>query len=144
MIDSIPEAVAVSLAPTLAVLATGLINWRAAKRAESSAKSAQKATAQAGLDAIKAQEQAAIAQKQATEAARQLIITARESDAKLDHIVEVGVATHKIVDGGRTVMMNLVATLAERIAKENPNDADAQLAAKNARREARAAADTAG
>jgi hypothetical protein len=141
MIDSLPEAVALSLAPTLAVLATGFINWRAAKRAESSAKSAQQATAQAGLDASRAQEQASMAQKQATEAARQLIITARENDAKLNHIAEVGVATHKIVDGGRTVMLKLVATLQERIAKENPGDVDAQLAAVNARKDANAAAE---
>jgi hypothetical protein len=130
---AISEAVAVSLAPTLAIFATGFINWRAAKRAEKVA-----------LGAIKAQELAAIAQKQAADAARLLIVAARDSNAKLDQIVDVGAQTHKIVDGGRTVMMNLVATMAERIAKENPGDADAVLAAKNARRDARAAEESTG
>jgi hypothetical protein len=132
-IESIPEAVAISLAPTFAVIATGFINWRASKRAE-----------KAALGAIRAQEHTATAQKQAADAARLLIVAARDSNAKLDQIVDVGAQTHKIVDGGRTVMMNLVATMAERIAKENPGDADALLAAKNARRDARAAEESTG
>ena len=62
--------------------------------------------------------------------------TAQTSNAKLDRIAKTGDATHKIVNSQRTVMLSLVATLAERIAAENPQDTAAQTAARVARREA--------
>ncbi len=130
------NAIAASLGPAVAVGVGAFINWRATKMAEKAAMAAQKATAQAAADASRAQEATSRAAAQASEAARQLIITARESNAKLDQIVEVGVATHKIVNSQRTVMLNVVASLAERIAKENPHDEPAQLAAQQARADA--------
>ena len=117
--DSILDAVAVSLGPMLAVIVGAVINARAAQRATEAAHRAQEATVQAAHDAIVAQEQASIAQAQASEAARQLIITARDSNLKLDAIASVGQATHKIVNNQRTVMLNVVAAaFRDRIAGE--------------------------
>jgi hypothetical protein len=64
----------------------------------------------------------------------------RDNADKLDHIAEVGVATHRIVNSQRTTMLNLVASLTARIAKENPDDLAAQEAAATAQREAAASA----
>jgi len=134
--DSILDAVAVSLGPMLAVVVGAIINARAARRATEAADRAQEATVEASHNAIVAQQQASIAQAQASEAARQLIITARESNNKLDAIAAVGTATHKIVNNQRTVVLNVVAALTDRIAKENPRDQAAQTAAINAKRDA--------
>jgi hypothetical protein len=134
--DSILDALAVSIGPVLAVLVGAVINARAARRATEAADRAQEATAEASHNAIVAQQQASIAQRQASDAARQLIITARDGNSKLDEIAAVGIATHKIVNNQRTVMLNVVAALTDRIAKENPRDEAAQTAAMNAKRDA--------
>lgn len=91
------DAFAVSVAPTLAVIANAALNWISAKRAQ-------------------------------RDAAR--------SDDKLKQISAVGVATHKIVNNQRTVMTNALAVALETIAKLMPDDEEAQLAAKRARRDA--------
>ena len=134
--DTLAEAIALSLGPTVAVVAGAIINWRAAVRATRAAGKAQDATARAQLDAIRAQEAASKAAAQAADAAARLIETAQTSNAKLDRIAKTGDATHKIVNSQRTVMLSLVAALAERIAAENPQDTAAQTAARVARREA--------
>jgi hypothetical protein len=134
--NDLTEAVAISLGPTIALVAGALINWRVATRATKAAAKAQEATARAGIDAMRAQGAASNAAAQAAIAAARLIETARVSNSKLDQIAATGAATHKIVNSARTVMLNLVATLTERIAAENPEDATAQAAAKIARAEA--------
>ncbi len=104
MDSSLIDAFAVSVGPTLAVMVGAFINWRASLRATEAAAAAEKATRQTGLDAFKAQEAASNAATAAAEAARQLVITARQTDSKLDHIVETGDKTHTIVNSQRTEM----------------------------------------
>ena len=133
VVDSLVDAMAVSFGPTLAVVVGAIISQRAANQAIKAADLAQKATARAALDAIEAQRSASIAATQASEAAQRLILTAQTTNIKLDKIVATGEATHTIVNNQRTVMLNVVAALTERIAKENPADEAAQVAARNAR-----------
>ena len=134
--DAVIQALAAGAGPALAVIIAAIIAQRAANQAIRAAELAQKATARAALDAIEAQHAASTAAAQAAEAARQLILTAQTTNTKLDGIASVGTATHKIVNNQRTVMLNVVAALAERIAKENPGDEAAQMAARAAIRDA--------
>jgi hypothetical protein len=147
LIAAVITGASASIGPVLLLSAQGYLQRQRDKRvaretaeaqaaAYNAAMAAQAATEQAALNATKAQEDAAKAQQQALEAARQLVITARESNSKLDQIASVGVATHKIVNNQRTVMLTLVAVQAERIARDNPNDEIAKEAAVNARRDA--------
>lgn len=72
-----------------------------------------------------------------------LNITARVADARLVKIqksadVNLGVtqATHSLVDGQASISRRLVASLSRRIARENPADDAAQIAAAEAEKDA--------
>lgn len=125
-------AVLGSIGPTIAVIVGAIINYFGTKRAQEAAIQAQIATAIAAENAAKAQTAAA-------EAARLLVVAARNTDSRLQKIItagnenmEVTEQTHKIVNSQRTIMLRMVASLARRIAKENPTDKAAQVAAEQA------------
>lgn len=136
IVDTFVDAVAVSLAPTLAVAVGAAINWWLSSQATKAAALTQRMTEKAAIDALEAQRAASTAAMQASEAAQRLIQTAQKTTVKLDHIASTSDATHKIVNGQRTAMLNTLAAMASRIARENPNDQDAQIAAEQARKNA--------
>ena len=72
------------------------------------------------------------AEKAAAEAARLLL----KADVKLDSIQKTTDNTHTIVNSQRTTMLRMVAVLARRVAKENPDDDAAQRAADEAENDA--------
>ena len=108
---------------------TGYLTQRAANRAQKDAEKAQLATIKAAEDASKAQEQAA-------HAARMLVESAKDTDVRLDSLKSIAQGTHILVNNQRTVLLRLNASLARRIARENPDDKDAQVAALAAQEEA--------
>jgi hypothetical protein len=110
---------------------------RAAQRAATKdARQAQADAVQAQLATVRAQADAARAQTAAAEAATELVRTARAQTAQLDDIQKTTVATHTIVNSQRTKMLELMASLARRVADDHLDDPLAQRAAEIAEKDA--------
>lgn len=128
---------------TTAQVIAQYIQWRNTSKV---ARVAAETAAQAKKDQEKAQEDALLAQAAAKHAAEQVVQAAKlliESGAvttqTLAAIGDTSRATHKLVNSQRTVMLRLIATMARRIAQENPNDLEAQRAWRDAENNLRAA-----
>lgn len=133
-----------TVAVVVGAFLTARYGQRAQKATEAAAALAVKVATDAALATSKAQEDAATAQTQALDAAKQLVETAKSTNSKLEDVViaakstgdalkeisKTGKATHTIVNSDRSVMLASMALLTKRIAKENPNDEDAQQAAR--------------
>ena len=124
MMDANQSTVLVALivsviAPTIVALAT---NWSRRKE----------------LAATWAREDEVAAK--AREVAYRLAANTKENFSRLDKLQTIATGTHVIVNNQRTVLLKLNADLRERIARENPDDKEAQSAAKAARAEANKAA----
>lgn len=135
-----PTLIAVALiavvGSSLTPIVAGIVNRRAARRAEEAAKSAQASAAEAQLGILAAQADAAKAQEAAAEAAAELVRTARVTGARLDAIDSTTKTIHTIVNSQRTEMLKVMAALARRVATDNPDDPAAQQAAAQAERDA--------
>jgi hypothetical protein len=118
-------------AAVLAAAATDNQHRLLTEQAEANAK------AQIGVEA--ARRDASKAQQQAIEAAKELVKTAQNQEHSLVNLKEVAVATHLIVNNQRTTMLQLIATMARRIVKDNPRDKRAKQFAKNSEIELQAA-----
>jgi hypothetical protein len=132
-VSAITIAVISAVGPTVAVGVLAWLNSRANKANTKAQLAAAELVAKVAADnaiaTLKQQQANANAQQAALEAAKQLVEVAKTTSGQLTHISDTGDATHKIVNNQRTVMLRVVAALAQRIATENPNDVAAQRAA---------------
>ncbi len=94
-----------TLAPTIAVLVSALINWQSAKRAE----------------------------RQTKRVAEVLEETTATTGMQLANLTEVADKTHQIVNSQNTLLLKNYALATARIAEENPKDGKAQDMAREAK-----------
>jgi hypothetical protein len=110
------------IGPSFGLAVVAFINWRAGRQA-----------AKFAIATLQAQKEANEAAAKASVAAEQLIVSARNTDSMLVSIRDTGEKTHELTNSGNTVLLQLIEQLTARIARENPNDAQAQEDAEKAR-----------